>query len=99
MSEIVVNTVKPTPSYLEGGRERLLRHVVAALLVGSAYYIGAKIGFALTFQPHPVSTLCRTVALANPLVVVPSACCVPCTSFSAAQCGHTDDDDSVLVRQ
>jgi two-component system, LuxR family, sensor kinase FixL len=29
----------------------------AALLVFAAYYLGAKIGFALTFQPHPVSVL------------------------------------------
>ncbi len=28
-----------------------------ALLVALAYYLGAKIGFALTFQPHPVSVL------------------------------------------
>jgi two-component system, LuxR family, sensor kinase FixL len=27
------------------------------LLVALAYYIGARIGFALTFQPHPVSVL------------------------------------------
>jgi two-component system sensor histidine kinase UhpB len=57
MSEIVVSTIKPTRNYLASGRERLLRRILAALLVGSAYYIGAKIGFALTFQPHPVSTL------------------------------------------
>jgi signal transduction histidine kinase len=35
----------------------VLRHALAALLVGAGYYVGAKIGFALTFQPHPVSTL------------------------------------------
>jgi len=29
----------------------------AALLVFAAYYLGAKIGFALTFRPHPVSVL------------------------------------------
>src|SRR5215510_3411079 len=29
----------------------------AALLVGAGYYLGAKIGFALTFRPHPVSVL------------------------------------------
>ena len=29
----------------------------AALLVAAAYYFGAKIGFAFTFQPHPISTL------------------------------------------
>src|SRR6266403_2151933 len=28
-----------------------------ALLVALAYYLGAKIGFALTFRPHPVSVL------------------------------------------
>ena len=33
------------------------RPFFAALLVFAAYYIGAKIGFALTFQPHPVSVL------------------------------------------
>lgn len=27
-----------------------------ALLLGLAYYLGASVGFALTFQPHPVST-------------------------------------------
>src|SRR5436190_10966688 len=30
-----------------------------ALSVALAYYLGAKIGFALTFQPHPVSALWR----------------------------------------
>jgi len=31
--------------------------VLSVLLVALGYYIGAKIGFALTFQSHPVSTL------------------------------------------
>ena len=57
MSGLVVNTIKPTRGYWESRRETLLRRALAALLVGSGYYIGAKIGFALTFQPHPVSTL------------------------------------------
>jgi two-component system sensor kinase FixL len=30
---------------------------VTALLVFAGYYLGARIGFALTFQPHPVSVL------------------------------------------
>jgi PAS domain S-box-containing protein len=30
---------------------------LAAVLVGVAYYLGSKLGFALTFQPHPISTL------------------------------------------
>jgi len=34
-----------------------LRTVVTGLLVFAAYYLGAKIGFALTFRPHPVSVL------------------------------------------
>ncbi|HEX6043288.1 MAG TPA: MASE1 domain-containing protein, partial [Pyrinomonadaceae bacterium] len=33
------------------------RPALAAILVSIAYYVGAKIGLALTFQPHPVSTL------------------------------------------
>jgi integral membrane sensor domain MASE1 len=33
------------------------RSVIAALLVFASYFLGAKIGFALTFQPHPVSVL------------------------------------------
>lgn len=30
---------------------------LTALLIGVAYYLGSKLGFALTFQPHPISTL------------------------------------------
>ena len=33
------------------------RSFIAALLVFASYFLGAKIGFALTFQPHPVSVL------------------------------------------
>jgi PAS domain S-box-containing protein len=33
------------------------RRVVIGLWVFAGYYLGAKIGFALTFQPHPVSVL------------------------------------------
>ena len=45
-----------------GGREvskmlPWIRPVIAAVLVGFGYYLGAKIGFALTFAPRPVSTL------------------------------------------
>jgi two-component system sensor kinase FixL len=31
--------------------------LIAAIIVAIAYYAGAKIGFALTFQPHPISSL------------------------------------------
>jgi two-component system sensor kinase FixL len=33
------------------------RFVAIALLVFAGYFLGAKIGFALTFRPHPVSVL------------------------------------------
>src|SRR6266478_1496868 len=33
------------------------RPVSISILVGVAYYIGAKLGFALTFKPHPVSVM------------------------------------------
>src|ERR1044072_9107924 len=55
MSELVVGTTKVSTN--EFASRLFLRPALAALSVGSAYYIGAKIGFALTFQPHPVSTL------------------------------------------
>ena len=57
MPELVVSTIQPTHGYLKSRVEKMLRPAFAALLVGSGYYIGAKIGFALTFHPHPVSTL------------------------------------------
>ncbi|MGH7392216.1 MAG: MASE1 domain-containing protein [Candidatus Rokuibacteriota bacterium] len=34
-----------------------IRLVAGAALVALGYFLGSKIGFALTFQPHPVSTL------------------------------------------
>jgi len=55
MSELVVGTTRVSNN--EFASRRILRPALAALSVGAAYYIGAKIGFALTFQPHPVSTL------------------------------------------
>src|SRR5215813_6053984 len=57
MSELVVKTTEISRGRLNSRREQLLHPLVAALLVGSGYFVGAKIGFALTFQPHPVSTL------------------------------------------
>jgi two-component system, LuxR family, sensor kinase FixL len=41
---------KPTLAYSS-------RIIFAAALVFAGYYLGAKIGFALTFQPHPISVL------------------------------------------
>ena len=53
-----------TASQVDSAREvnrwhapEIVRTAEYALLVGAAYYLGAKLGFALTFQPHPVSAL------------------------------------------
>src|SRR5678810_1150679 len=55
MSELVVSTTRVSRN--EFASRRVLRLALAAVSVGAAYYAGAQIGFALTFQPHPVSTL------------------------------------------
>ena len=58
MSHLVVGTEEPPNRvHLVTRYRHLLRPVLAAICVSAAYFIGAKIGFALTFQPHPVSTL------------------------------------------
>lgn len=47
-------------SHQETGRSRahfLDWRAGIPLAVAAAYYVGAKIGFALTFQPHPISVL------------------------------------------
>jgi len=38
-------------------RQENFRRISISILVGVAYYIGARVGFALTFQPHPVSVM------------------------------------------
>ena len=55
MSGLVVRAIDLNISNLVS--RRVLRYALAALLVGVAYYLGAKLGFALTSQRHPVSTL------------------------------------------
>ena len=57
MSGFVVGKNELSPGTFVNRNARVLRRLLAALLVGTGYYAGAKIGFALTFQPHPVSTL------------------------------------------
>jgi len=57
MSELVVETAEPHRAKLITRYRHLVRSALAAVSVSLAYFIGAKIGFALTFQPHPVSTL------------------------------------------
>jgi signal transduction histidine kinase len=57
MAELVVSTAGPNRASLSTRHGHILRPVLAAVAVSAAYYLGAKIGFGLTFQPHPVSTL------------------------------------------
>lgn len=57
MSQLVVGRAEPSRTELINRYQHVLRPVAAALLVSAAYYAGAKVGFALTFKPHPVSTL------------------------------------------
>ena len=57
MSHVVVGTAQPNATALLTRYRHVLRPVIAALLVSASYYLGAKIGFLLTFKPHPVSTL------------------------------------------
>lgn len=57
MSQLVVGTEKPQRDNLISRYRHVLRPALIAVSVSTAYFIGAKIGFALTFQPHPVSTL------------------------------------------
>ena len=57
MSDLVVGKANSRSQILTGPYAPALRRVCAALVVASAYYIGAQIGFGLTFKPHPVSTL------------------------------------------
>ena len=51
------------------------RTAVAAVLVGVAYYVGARIGLALTFEPHPISPLWppNAILLAGLLLTPPRA--------------------------
>jgi two-component system sensor kinase FixL len=48
------------------------RPLIAALLVAAGYYLGAKLGLALTFSPHPISVLWPPNAiLMSALLVAP----------------------------
>src|SRR6266446_1036275 len=50
--------VQPTARNVNGSSAAFdWRMLVTGLWVFVGYYLGAKIGFALTFQPHPVSVL------------------------------------------
>ena len=53
--------MKAMPTWIEGrigsGMLPDSRTIITGLCVFAGYYIGAKIGFALTFEPRPVSVL------------------------------------------
>jgi len=57
MSGLVVDKTGARGHILARRYAPALRRACTALVVAGAYYAGAQIGFALTFQPHPVSTL------------------------------------------
>lgn len=57
MSELVVGKANAGSHILTRRYAPAIRRACAALLVAGGYYAGAQIGFALTFQPHRVSTL------------------------------------------
>jgi PAS domain S-box-containing protein len=49
------------------------RLLLAALLTGTGYYLGTKVGFALTFHPHPIAVLWPPNAiLMGALLVTPA---------------------------
>jgi PAS domain S-box-containing protein len=52
-SIVSASAVRPTVPATGEGR----RAFISAALVFAGYFCGAKIGFALTFQPHPISVL------------------------------------------
>src|SRR4051794_19894731 len=63
LNEIQVNPVTYASSdLLDGTHTRspsapFPRIVTSAIMVGVCYYLGAKLGFALTLRPQPISTL------------------------------------------
>jgi PAS domain S-box-containing protein len=57
MQEIAFDRFRGSAFGKIDSRLGLLRPALAALALVLGYYVGAKVGFALTFAPHPVSTL------------------------------------------
>jgi PAS domain S-box-containing protein len=57
MAQLVAATTNGTRNGFASRNTSLRRVAIAAFAVSVAYYVGAQIGFALTFKPHPVSTL------------------------------------------
>src|SRR2546423_1513106 len=46
-----------SPAQARSLSAKVPRIAIAALLVAVSYYLGAKLGFALTLRPNPISTL------------------------------------------
>ena len=72
--ETLRRPAQPFERILGSMREIPLQHAVFAVLVGACYFLGAKLGIALTFQPQPVSTLWLPNAiLLGGLLLVPTS--------------------------
>src|SRR6266481_9697214 len=71
MQPLVADQAQAPGKEITSGYAAVFRPLTAALFVALGYYLRAKIGFALTFQPHPVSTLWppNSILLASMLLV------------------------------
>lgn len=54
-ADVAPDDALPQPESTHAGS--ISRPTLVAMLVCVSYYVGVKIGLALTFQPHPISTL------------------------------------------
>src|SRR4051812_13570659 len=52
-----LDAIEEGPRQVPSNAWRPLTLTVSALLVFAAYYLGAKFGLALTFEPYPISVL------------------------------------------
>ena len=57
MSDVVIGHLPLVNTSSRQGEWRPSRVAGGALGLSIAYYLGAKVGFAVTFSPHPISTL------------------------------------------
>ena len=57
MSDIAMTNLSAVSATRRWRHQPPMRVAAYALLLSLGYYLGATLGFALTFQPHPVSTL------------------------------------------
>ena len=57
MSDVVIGHLPLVNTSSRQGEWRPSRVALGALALSIAYYLGARVGFAVTFSPHPISTL------------------------------------------